>query len=76
VNREVEINSFRVKSENGMDLIVIEYQEEIDVTHHGSDHREYIQGMKRLATSTGLSVNQIDPQTFKIVSTGETYRKV
>ena len=77
MNREVEIDRFRAKNENGKEYIIIEYGEEIDVTSFDSGgKREYIPGLRRLATSNGLSVNQINPETFQIVSTGETVRKV
>jgi hypothetical protein len=76
MEREVEINRFKAKSEDGKEYTIIEYQEEHDVTSMPSEYREWLPGLKRLATSDGLAVNYIDSETFKIVSTDEIIRKV
>jgi len=76
MKREIEIDRFLAKTDNGKEYIIVQYQEYIDTTHLTSSRREEIAGHKRLATSTGLDVSYIDPKTFKIVNTGEIIRKV
>jgi len=59
--REVEIDSFPVKTDNGKEYTMVEYAE--------------IAGPRKFATSTGLSANRIDAETFELVQTGEVVRK-
>ena len=60
--REVEIGSFIVKTDSGKEYTMVEYAE--------------IAGPKRFVTSTGLSANRIDAETFELVQTGEVIRKI
>ncbi len=60
--REVEIDSFLVKTDSGKEYTMVEYAE--------------IAGPKRFVTSTDLSANRIDAETFELVQTDEVVRKV
>lgn len=59
--REVELGSFLVKTDSGKEYTMVEYA--------------VVTGMKRYTTSTGLSANRIDDETFELVQTGEVVRK-
>jgi hypothetical protein len=75
MQKEVETERFLVKTDTGKEYIIIQYQEYISVDSLNDPHAE-IKGLKRLATSTGLHVNYINPETFKVVETNEIVRKV
>lgn len=72
---EREIWRFKARSSKGTEYMIIEYQNFIDASSHQFRDGE-VSGLKRLITSDGLMVTYIDPETFKIVDTGETVRKV
>lgn len=69
-------NTFEAKSESGELYLIMEYQEECEVTAAGIGNTKWIPGLKKLVTSTRLDVNYVDSETFEIASTGETVRKV
>lgn len=75
MKREIVIGRFQVKADSGKEYTIMEYQAFISAASLDNPRAE-IAGLKRLATSTGLDVNYIDPKTFKIVETGEIVRKV
>ena len=75
MNREVETGRFLVKTDEGKEYIVIQYQEFIPTSSFDNPNAE-VEGLRRLATSTDLHVNYIDPNTFKVVETNEIVRKV
>jgi hypothetical protein len=70
--QERKISEFKAATEAGKEYTVCEYQEQLGIT----PYREEILGFKRLATSGGLKVVYNDPNTFRIVETGEIIRKV
>ncbi|MGA9049145.1 MAG: hypothetical protein WB588_09150 [Dehalococcoidia bacterium] len=77
MDREVEISRFHAKDKNGKEYIIVKYQKQKEATSFESKGiREWIPSLERLETSTGSAITQIDSETFKIVSTGETVRKV
>jgi len=63
-----------VDDETGKVYKVLVYQNFIEHMNKGGCVR--VPGMKRFATSTGLSVNRIDDQTFEIFDTGQRLRKL
>ena len=69
--REVELNRFKVKSDEGKEYTIIEYQEYIQDRNSDAETT----GLKRWTTSEELHVHYIDPDTFKIFETGEIVRK-
>jgi hypothetical protein len=71
-----ESKRFQAKSDTGKIYTIIEFQDEIDMTHHQSEGDDLIPGLKFLETSDGIKVNYIDPETFKIFDTGEIIRKI
>jgi hypothetical protein len=70
--REVEIDRFTVKSDEGKEYTIIEYQEYIQ--DRNSDAEK--EGLKRLTTSEEFHVHVIDNNTFKIFETGEIVSKI
>jgi hypothetical protein len=72
---EQETRRFRAVSDDGEEFVVIEYQRIIE---HKllSGATSVTKGLKRLALSDGSSVNQIDPETFKVVQTDQLIRKI
>lgn len=75
MSREVEIERFKVRSDQGVEYTIIMYQSFIPAPSP-DDRNGEIKGMKRLVTSSGLTVNYIDPETFKILQTNEIVRKL
>lgn len=75
MNRERETDRFLVKTDDGKEYTIIQYQEYISTSSFDNPHGE-VEGLKSLSTSTGLHVNYIDPKTFKIVETNEIVRKL
>jgi hypothetical protein len=75
MKREIEIGRFLAKSESGEEYIIIEYQEYVSAATMGNPHAE-VAGLRSYFTSTGLHVNYIDSETFKVVETDEVVRKV
>ena len=70
--QERKIDEFKAATEAGKEYTVCEYQEQLGIT----PYRKEILGFKRMATSTGLKVVYNDPDTFKIVETGEIIKKI
>ncbi|MGD0855327.1 MAG: hypothetical protein ABSA18_05930 [Dehalococcoidia bacterium] len=70
--REVEIDRFTAKTDEGKEYIIVEYQEYIP--DRNSDAETI--GLKRWTTSEELHVHYIDPKTCKIFETGEIVRKM
>jgi hypothetical protein len=75
MNREVEIDRFIARTDDGKEYVIVMYQEFLSTATHERPHDE-IPGLKRLTTTTGLHVNYIDPSTFKVVQTDQVIRKV
>jgi len=70
--REVEIDRFIAKDDEGKEYTVIEYQEYIQDRNSNSE----TVGLKRWTTSEELHLHFIDPKTFKIFESGEIIRKI
>ena len=70
--REVELDRFTARSDEGREYTIIEYQEYIQ--DRNSDAETV--GLKRWTTSEELHLHYIDSKTFKIFETGEIIRKV
>ena len=70
--REVEINRFIVKNDEGKEYTIIEYQEYIQDRKTDAE----TVGLIRRTTPEELHIHYIDPNTFKIFETGEIVRKV
>jgi hypothetical protein len=70
--REVEIDRFTVKTDEGKEYTIIQYQEYIQDRNSDAE----VLGLKRLTTSEEFHVHVIDSDTFKIFETGETVRKI
>ena len=75
MKREVEVSRFKVKSDGGIEYLIVEYQEILSMKFLSEPSSE-TKGMKILRTNTGLPVEYIDAKTFKIFGTGEIVRKV
>ena len=73
--REVEIARFKVKSDEGKEYTIIEYQEYI-MDRKAAELTAEIEGFKRYTTEEELHVHVIDPDTFKIFETGEIVKRV
>ncbi|MGD0355008.1 MAG: hypothetical protein ABSB31_06165 [Dehalococcoidia bacterium] len=73
--REVELDRFTAKTDEGKEYIIVEYQEYIPSRGYDDPSTETL-GLKRWTTSEELHVHYIDPQTFKIFETGEIVRKI
>ena len=73
--REIEINRFKVKSDEGKEYTIIQYQEYI-MDRKSADLTAEIEGFKRLTTEEELHVHAIDSDTFKIFETGEIVKKI
>lgn len=69
--REVEIDRFTVKNDEGKEYTIIEYQEYIQDRNTDAE----TEGLKRWTTTEELHIHYIDPKTFKIFETGEIVRK-
>ena len=72
---EREIRRFQAASDDGDVFTVIEYQNFIERRLLSGD-TSITKGLKRLVLSDGSRVNQIDPETFKIVQTDQIIRKI
>jgi hypothetical protein len=70
--REVELDRFTAKTDEGKEYIIVEFQEYIQDRNSDAE----TQGLKRWTTSEELHVHFIDADTFKIFETGEIVRKV
>ena len=75
LKREIEIDRFPVKTDNGKQYIIVQYQEYIPNGSFDNPQSETA-ALKSFFTSTGLLVNRIDSETFQIVETNEIVRKV
>jgi len=72
---EEVIGKFKaVDDETGDVHRVFVYQNFIE--HKTKGGTQDVPGQKRFATSTGLSLNRIDRETFEIVQTGQRLRKL
>ena len=75
VKRTEEIDEFKVRSDEGKEYIIIQYQE---FMKPGDEDRqdEEILGRKIYLTYNGALVNYIEPNTFEIFATKEIVRRV
>ena len=73
--REVVLRTFSVQTARGRRYVVIEYQQYVSTAGQPNPDAE-IPGLRRLATSEGMHVNNLDSETFQIVETNEVVRKV
>jgi hypothetical protein len=69
--REVELDRFVARDDQGKEYTVIEYQEYIQDRNSDAE----TQGLKRWTTSEDLHLHYIDDKTFKIFETGEVIKK-
>ena len=69
--REVEIDRFKIKSDEGKEYTIIQYQEFIQDRTSDAE----IKGTVRLTTLEKLHVHYINPDTYKIFETGEIVKK-
>lgn len=72
--REVEIDRFKVKSEEGKEYTIIQYQDYI-MDRNAADLAANTKGFTRLTTEEELHVHTIDSNTFQIFETGEIVKK-
>jgi hypothetical protein len=72
--RTVETDRFAVKTENGKEYMLIEFQDFISTPPSFGPQGEF-KGLKRLVTTTGLSVVDFDPEKYKILETNEVIRR-
>ena len=70
-----QIGSFQAESDNGELRTIIEFQEYDSVLTSIGTIIE-TEGLKKWKTSTGSELNQIDSETYRIVTTGEILRKI
>ena len=70
--REVEIDRFTVKSDEGKEYTIIEYQEYIQDRNSDAETK----GLTRFTTLEELHVHVIDPDTYRIFESGEIVRKI
>jgi hypothetical protein len=70
--REVEIDRFTVKTDEGKEYTIIQYQEYFQDRNSDAE----VAGLKRLTTSEEFHVHYIDPKTYKIFETGEIVRTI
>ncbi|KAA3642802.1 MAG: hypothetical protein DWQ07_19955 [Chloroflexi bacterium] len=75
MGRIQEIGRFVAQSDSGQEYTIVQYQEFIDAGARDDPNAE-VPGLKSMKTTTGLHVNYIDSDTFKIVPTGEVVRRV
>ena len=76
MNREIEIEKFKAKAEDGQEYTIVVFQQFISAAHL-TDPQAEIPGSKRLVTSTGLIVTPgDDSESFKIIQTNQIVRKV
>lgn len=75
MRRTVETDRFLVKGDGGRTYTIVQHQEFISAGTLPNPRAE-VAGLKSWATSTGLTVDTIDRETFEIVETGERVRKV
>jgi hypothetical protein len=73
--REVEIERFRVRAEDGEEFTIIVYQEFIPAGTLDDPAAE-IPGMQRLITTGGLLVTNDNAETFKVVVRNKVVRKI
>lgn len=65
---------FLCRADDGSEHTVIVTQKMIDAST--MEDQEFVPGMKTLRTLFGQHCNFIDDNTFKIVETGQTIRKI
>lgn len=70
-----QIGSFQAKSDNGELRTIIEFQEYDSVLTSVGTIIE-TEGLKKWKTSMGSELNQIDSETYRIVTTNEILRKI
>ena len=70
--REEERERFIARTDDGKTYTIVRYDRFVPVQVSGP--RSEIAGKPRFATSTGLEVKYINPETFEIVETGEVAR--
>jgi len=70
-----QIGSFQAKSDIGQLYTIIEFQE-YDSVLTGTGTIIETEGLKKWKTSEGSLLNQIDSETYRIVTTNETIRKI
>jgi hypothetical protein len=73
--REVEIGRFKVRSEEGKEYTIIQYQDYI-MDRKAADLAANIEGFKRLTTEEEYHVHAVDSDTFKIYETGDIVKRV
>jgi hypothetical protein len=73
--REVEIGRFKVKSDEGKEYTIIQYQDYM-MDRKAAELTANIEGFKRLTTEEEFHIHAIDSATFKIFETGEIVKKI
>jgi hypothetical protein len=74
MNREIEIERFNVRAEDGQEYTIVVFQQFISAAHL-TDPQAEIPGSKRLVTNTGLPVSYVNAETFEIVGVGQVVRE-
>lgn len=74
MRRLVEKQRHHCRADDGSEHTIIEYQEIIESQTMTGHHS--VPGLKTLRDSRGRHCNFIDDDTFEIVETGQTVRKV
>jgi hypothetical protein len=75
MKEEKKVESFWVMSDSGDEYKINVYRTIIRVPRRGGNYG-YAEGMERLATDDGDHVNEIDDDTFELVSTGKILRRI
>jgi hypothetical protein len=73
--REVEIGRFKVRSDEGKEYTIIQYQDYM-MDRKAADLAANIEGFKRLTTEEEFHIHAIDSDTFRIYETGEIVKRV
>ena len=75
MTREEERERFVAKTDNGITYTIVRYARFVSTPTPSLPKRE-TEGKHRFATSTGLEVKYINPETFEIVKTGEIAKTI
>ena len=73
--REQLSKEIRTRAEDGREVVVYEYVTVTHTTFHNAPP-QVSKGTRRYALRDGSSVNRVDKDTFEVVQTGETLRKI
>ncbi len=72
--RTVETDRFTLRTDGGKEYTLVEFQDFISTPPSFGPDGE-IRGLKRLMTTTGLTVSDYDPEKYKVIETNEFIRR-